>query len=69
MGLDADTTVAGNQAFHWIGTAALSGPGEVGYFTSGGNTFIHASNDGDAASEFEVQLTGMKTLAAVDFFM
>lgn len=68
-GLVADTTVAGNQAFHWIGTAALTGPGEVGYFTSGGNTIIHASNDGDAASELELQLTGIKTLTAVDLYL
>ena len=52
MGIDADTTVAGNQAFHWVGTAALTGPGEVGYFTSAGNTIIHASNDRDTTAEF-----------------
>ena len=27
MGIDADTTVAGNQAFRWVGTAALTGAG------------------------------------------
>ena len=70
MGLDADTTVAGNQAFDWVGTAALSGPGEVGYFISGGTTtIIRASNDADAASEFEIQLTGIKTLTAIDFYL
>lgn len=67
MGLDADGTVAGNQAFHWVGTAALTGAGEIGYFTSGGNTIIRASTDADKASEFEIQLTGIKTLTAVDF--
>ena len=67
IGLDADTTVAGNQAFHWVGTAALTGAGEIGYFTSGGNTIIRASTDADKASEFEIQLTGIKTLTAVDF--
>jgi len=69
MGLDADTGVAGNQAFRWVGTAALSGPGEVGFFTSGGTTIIRASNDADAASEFEIQLTGIKALTAVDFYL
>ena len=34
MGIDADTALAGNQAFRWVGTAALTGAGEVGYFTS-----------------------------------
>ncbi len=69
MGLDADSTVAGNQAFRWVGTAALTGAGEVGFFTSGGNTIIRASNDVDLAAEFEIQLTGIKTLTAVDFYL
>ena len=49
MGIDADTTIAGNQAFRWVGTAALTGAGQVGFFTSGGNTIIRGSNDADAA--------------------
>ena len=69
MGIDADTTVAGNQAFRWVGTAALTGAGQIGYFTSGGNTIIRASTDADAASEFEIQLTGIKPLTAVDFYL
>ena len=68
MGIDADTTVAGDQAFHWVGTAPLSGPGEVGFFTSAGNTIIRASNDADAASEFEAQLNGNVPLTPLDFF-
>ncbi|MGE3290388.1 MAG: hypothetical protein AB7O95_03250, partial [Geminicoccaceae bacterium] len=69
MGIDANTSLAGNQAFRWVGSSALTGPGEVGYFTSGGNTIIRASNDADAASEFEIQLTGSKTLTATDFYL
>ena len=69
MGLDADGTVAGNQAFHWVGTAALTGAGEIGYFTSGGNTIIRASTDADAASEFEIQLSGIKPLTVTDFYL
>ncbi|MGE3294049.1 MAG: right-handed parallel beta-helix repeat-containing protein [Geminicoccaceae bacterium] len=69
MGIDADTTVAGNQTFHWVGTDPLSGPGEVGFFTSGGNTIVRASTDADGASELEIQLTGIKTLTATDFYL
>jgi RTX calcium-binding nonapeptide repeat (4 copies) len=69
MGIDADTTVASNQAFRWVGTAAFTGaPGELGFFTSGGNTIIHGSNDADAAGEFEIQLNGMKMLTVDDFY-
>ena len=69
IGIDADSTVAGNQAFRWVGSAALTGPGEVGFFTSGGNTIIRISNDADAAAEAEIQLTGIKTLSALDFYL
>jgi hypothetical protein len=69
MGIDADTTVAGNQSFRWVGSATLTGPGEVGFYTSGGNTIVRMSTDADAASEGEIQLTGIKTLSALDFYL
>ena len=68
-GIDANITVAGNQAFRWVGTAALTGAGQLGYFTSGGNTIIRMSTDADAASEGEIQLNGIKALTAVDFYL
>ena len=69
MGIDADATMAGNQAFRWVGTAALTGAGEVGFFTSGGNTIIRMSTDTDSVAEAEIQLTGIKTLTATDFYL
>ena len=69
MGIDAVTTAAGNQAFRWVGSAALTGPGEVGFFTSDGNTIVRMSTDADATSEGEIQLTGIKTLTALDFYL
>ena len=69
MGMDANTTIAGNQAFRWVGTSALTGAGQLGYFTASGNTIIRGSNDADAASEFEIQLNGIKTLTADDFYL
>ena len=68
-GIDANTTVAGNQSFRWVGTAALTGAGQLGYVTSGGNTIVRMSTDADSASEGEIQLTGIKTLTAVDFYL
>ena len=68
-GIDANTAVAGNQAFRWVGTSALTGAGQVGFFTSGGNTIIRGSNDADAAKEFEIQLDGMKVLTVDDFYL
>jgi hypothetical protein len=70
MGTDADTTIARDQAFHWVGTAVFTGtPGELGYFTSGGNTIIRGSNDADTANEFQIQLNGIKTLTVDDFYL
>ena len=68
-GIDADATVAGNQAFRWVATAALTGAGEVGYYTADGNTIVRMSTDADAASEGEIQLSGIRTLTAVDFYL
>ena len=68
-GIDADTTKPGDQAFHWVGSAAFTGaPGEVGFFTSGANTVIQASNDTDSAGELQIQLTGHPALSAADFY-
>lgn len=69
LGIDADTGLAGNQTFRWVGTSALTGPGEVGYSTGSGITVIRASNDVDLAAEFEIQLTGIKVLSAADFYL
>ena len=69
MAIDADTMIAGNQAFRWVWTAPLTGTGQVGFFISGGNTIIHASNDADATAEFQIQLNGIKTLTVDDFYL
>ena len=68
-GIDADTGVAGNQAFRWVGAAALTGAGEVGYYTADGNTIIRMSTDADVTAEGEIQLSGIRTLTAVDFYL
>jgi hypothetical protein len=69
-GIDADATVAGDQAFRFVGTAGLSTrPGAVGFFSSGGNTIVRASTDADGTAELEIQLTGLKTLTVDDFYL
>jgi hypothetical protein len=68
-GIDADATLAGNQEFRWVGSAALSGAGEVGFYLSGGDTIIRLSTEADAASEAEIELSGIRTLSALDFHL
>jgi Ca2+-binding RTX toxin-like protein len=68
-GIDADSTTAGNQAFSWIGNAALSGAGQLRYYVSGGNTIIQGSTDADSSAEFTIELTGTPALTAADFIL
>lgn len=67
--LDANTLRAGNQAFRFVGTGVPDAAGEVGFARSGGDTFVRGNTDGDAAVEFEIQLTGGYTLAGDDFVL
>ena len=66
-GIDADETAPDNQSFCWVGKATLTGAAQLGYYVSGGNTIIRASNDADAAAEVEIQLSGVKALTEGDF--
>jgi Ca2+-binding RTX toxin-like protein len=69
-GIDANTGVAGDQAFRFVGTAGLgTTPGAVGYFVSGGNTIVRASTDTDSTAELEIQLTGLVTPTVDDFYL
>jgi serralysin len=66
--IDANTTIVGDQAFSFIGSAAFSGAnGELRAVVQGdGNTHIFGSVAG-ATPNFEIVLTGNYTLAATNF--
>ena len=59
--IDADVTVAGDQAFTFIGTAAFTAPGQINYFTTATDTYILLNTDGDAAQEMTIRLVGVQT--------
>jgi len=68
--IDANTDVAGDQAFSFIGTAAYSGvAGQLRYAVSGGVTTLAGDVDGDGTSDFHVKLTGSIALVAADFVL
>jgi Ca2+-binding RTX toxin-like protein len=70
MAIDAKTTVAGDQAFGFIGTALFTGiAGQLRYAASGGVTTIAGDVNGDGASDFHIQLTGTIALVAGDFVL
>ncbi|EPX82000.1 calcium-binding protein [Salipiger mucosus] len=66
---DADTTQGFKQAFDFIGDAAFSAAGQLGYRHEGGNTIVQADFDGDGAADFEIELGGVMDLSAGDFLI
>ncbi|MGO1079695.1 calcium-binding protein [Inquilinus sp. CA228] len=69
--IDARTSVAGDQAFSFIGTGLFTGvTGQLRFaFTSPGVTTIAGDVNGDKVSDFHITLTGTITLVAGDFVL
>lgn len=68
--LDATTSLAGNQAFQFIGSAEFSSAGgEVRVLTTGGNTLVLVDNDGDDTAEMAILVNGVTGLTADDFIL
>jgi serralysin len=66
--IDANSGVAGNQAFTFIGGAAFSNTaGELRAFTQGADHMIAGDVNGDSVADFTINL-GSATAAAGDFF-
>jgi len=65
--IDANSSLAGDQSFSFIGTSAFtSAGGQIHYFTSGSNTFVELNTDNDTFAEFQIQLVGTVALTATD---
>jgi Ca2+-binding RTX toxin-like protein len=67
--IDAKISVAGNQAFKFIGAAAFSAEGQVRATSAGGVTTIEVNNSGTTGAEMTIDLTGTFTLLAGDFIL
>ncbi|MFO1210686.1 MAG: calcium-binding protein [Amaricoccus sp.] len=64
--MDAKSTVAGNQAFAYIGGAAFGDhAGELRF--AGG--VLQGDIDGDGVADFSIQITGVTRMAATDFIL
>jgi Ca2+-binding RTX toxin-like protein len=66
--IDANTLVAGNQAFTFVGLAFPNDPGELGFIQVAGNTFVRANVNGGAV-DLLIQLNGLHALTAADFIL
>ena len=68
--IDANTGVAGNQAFTLIGAAAFSGTaGELRFSQSATNTLISLDVNGDKVADSQVAFIGVINFVAVDFVL
>jgi Ca2+-binding RTX toxin-like protein len=68
--VDADATLAADQAFAFIGSGAFTGvAGQLHYLQAGGNTFVEGDTDGDGSADFVIRLDGLVSLAAGDFVL
>jgi hypothetical protein len=67
--IDANTGVAGNQAFARTGTAAFTAAGQARHVVQGGNTIVQFNVDANTAADLEIQLTGTPALTAGEFIL
>ncbi|MFN6452101.1 MAG: calcium-binding protein [Nostoc sp. EfeVER01] len=63
--IDANSSVAGNQAFTFIGAGVFSAARQVRY--SGG--ILQANTDGDLSAEFEIRFKGAPPIVANDIIL
>lgn len=74
--IDANSLSGGDQAFVWKGTSAFSGKaGQLRYYqenptgTANDKTIIEGDINGDKIFDFQIELTGLKSLVAADFIL
>jgi Ca2+-binding RTX toxin-like protein len=67
--IDADETVAGDQNFTFIGTAAFTAAGQINWFSNGTDTFIQINTNADLAADGIIQLSGVPSGDAVLMFL
>jgi Ca2+-binding RTX toxin-like protein len=68
--IDANSTLSGNQAFAFVGTAGFSGAaGQLRYEQIAGKTFIQGDTNGDGIADFWIALNGSHTLSSGDMIL
>jgi hypothetical protein len=69
-GIDANTSVSGNQSFDLVGSDWLSNAGDLGiYQDSNGHTSIPGDINGDRRYDFTIWVDGHNTFTASDFVL
>jgi Ca2+-binding RTX toxin-like protein len=69
-GIDANTNLAGDQAFTFIGTSGFHKlAGELRFEVVGGSTCLMADTNGDGVADLKLWLDGVKTVASGDIWL
>ena len=68
--MDANTGIAGDQKFAFIGAGAFTGvAGQLHYVHDNGNTFVEGDTNGDGLADFAIQVEGIINLVGADFVL
>ncbi len=69
--IDASKSLAGNQAFRFVGTGAFQFEGDlrIAFDVNQGVTLVQGNTDTDVAPDIEVQLNGLLTTSSADFLL
>ena len=66
--VDANSLIAGDQTFTFIGTAAFgNSAGELRYEQISGDTYITGDTNGDGIADFMIKVDGSHTFTSGDF--
>lgn len=69
-GIDANTKLAGNQVFNFIGSAWLGSAGDLGFYRDArGHTSVQGDVNDDGKYDFNIQLDGHYSFTASDFIL
>jgi Ca2+-binding RTX toxin-like protein len=67
--IDANSSVAGDQAFVLVSGSFSGAAGELIQFADGAQTIVAGDVDGDASADFEIAFDGSPILTAADFYL
>lgn len=68
-GIDANSSVSGDQAFSFIGTAAFTALGQLHYKSVGGIWLVEGNTTGNTGADFSIEIHNGFALQASDFVL
>ena len=68
-GIDANSAVAGNQAFNFVGSAAFGSAGDLRFVTNGTDGFVIGDVDGNGTIDLNILLLGVTSMGLGDFVL